>query len=100
MKSQKDHFANIIFIQGWEAEEPLKILDRKGPEEAFKYLEMWDHGEYHDIREENPKGYRDGTHTIEKAGFKYVINYNRPLNYIRLSLVIPEDKLYQFTNDI
>ena len=97
---QTEYFANIIFIQGHEADEPLRILDNEGPEAAFKYLEQWDHGEYHDIRSEDPKGYNDGTEYINKNGLTYVINYNRPLNYIGMNLVIPGDELYKFSNDV
>jgi hypothetical protein len=41
-KAQK--YYEIVFMQGEEAEEPLKILEDKGESAAIEYLKDWDYG--------------------------------------------------------
>ena len=79
-------YANIVFLQGHEAEEPLQILNDQGADAALQYLMQWDNGEYHDISGA-PFGSKD---RLYKQG-EYVMAYNAPIGYIGLSKVMPDN---------
>lgn len=85
-------YANIVFVQGDEAEEPLKILDEQGSDEAAKYLSQWDNGEYDDVSDEAPWGESDSVEvvTVPDAG-KYILTYNTGLGYIALVKKVRKD---------
>jgi hypothetical protein len=67
---------DVVFIQGEEAEEPLKILDDEGVEAAADYLAQWDNGEGEFI--DFPAGSDDD---VEEIG-EYIVVWNDRLSYI------------------
>lgn len=78
---------DIVFIQGEEANKPLKILDKKGKKALFQYLSQWDYG--------------DNTKTDEIMGnsdnyidefFPYIINYNERLRYVGMVRLMINNK--------
>lgn len=77
-------YANIVFMQGSEADEPLDILNNDGPEALLAYLQQWDYGEYYDVSDEPSAG--SGDRTIEMG--EYIISYNSRIGYIGLEKII------------
>ena len=77
-------YSTVVFLQGDEADEPLKILNDKGMDDVFKYLQQWDMGEYNDETEESSKGGADYSH--EEDG--YLISWNPYIGYIGLEKII------------
>jgi hypothetical protein len=72
-------YANIVFMQGWEAEEPLALLV-EDPQLCLDYLKQWDSGEYYDTTEATSAGTND-----RKILFgDYQIIYNSGIGYIGL----------------
>jgi hypothetical protein len=72
-------FACIVFMQGWEAEEPLAMLDQDS-QLCLDYLKQWDCGEYYDLAEVSCAGTND-----RKISFgDYHIIYNAGIGYIGL----------------
>lgn len=80
----KAQYANIVFISGSEAEEPLNILNDNGINDAIKYLSQWDYGEYHQISKTPAKGTSD---KYKQVG-DYLITWNNGLGYIGLERII------------
>lgn len=82
-------YASIVFMQGDEANEPLAILDEKGPKEAINFLAQWDFGteSEHDVRENIGNGTYDH---IARFG-DFILTWNRSLNYIGLTRIINEE---------
>lgn len=103
-------YANIVFMQGDDASEPLAILHNRerDPETGmdidesivwhcptaesvaatFLYLMQWDYGEGHEVNETSQAGTSDWQETLEQDGVKYVMTYNVGLSYIGLERVI------------
>jgi hypothetical protein len=81
-------YANIVFMQGDQAEEPLQILNEKGDSELVAYLSQWDNGEYYDLTDHVPWGKSD---TVKYIG-EYILTYNTPLGYVGLSRKIKNDE--------
>lgn len=79
-------YASIVFMQGDEAEEPLKILDEKGGDAVIDYLSEWDNGEYYDISDTTGAGSSD--RTVKKGD--YIVSYNTSIGYIGLSKKLKE----------
>jgi hypothetical protein len=78
-KAQK--YYEIVFMQGEEADEPLKILEDKGEAKVIDYLSDWDYGaEMEHTKIEAPWGPDDDT--FEKDD--YILSYNTKLGYIGL----------------
>jgi hypothetical protein len=73
---EDEKYQNVIFMQGDDAIEPLKILDDKGVEDAVEYLAQWDYGEGEVI--DWPAGTNDD---YEEVG-EYIIMWNSRLGYI------------------
>lgn len=67
---------DVVFIQGEEADEPLKILDDEGVEAAADYLAQWDNGDGEFI--DFPAGSDDD---VEEVG-EYIVMWNNGLGYI------------------
>jgi hypothetical protein len=89
MNETAQKYYEIVFLQGENAEEPLKILDDKGEDAAIKYLEQWDYGsEMEHTPEEQPWG--DGDETFEKDD--YVMSWNSRLGYIGLVRKVKEEE--------
>lgn len=75
-------YEQIVFFQGREADEPLAILDERGPEAAIAHLAQYDEGK-HPVSED-PSGAADKQFvSIEQPG--YVLSYNLELNYVGLA---------------
>lgn len=79
----KNSFAyqEIVFLQGDEADEALKILNEKGEAAAIKHLSDWDCGSSNEWQKEVPWGTSD--RTVFKSG--YYLSYNEGLGYIGLT---------------
>jgi hypothetical protein len=87
MSETAQKYYEIVFLQGEEAVEPLKILDDKGEEEAIKYLEQWDYGkEMEHSPMEQPWGAEDDTFD----NGEYVMSWNSGLGYIGLVRKVKE----------
>jgi len=80
-ESTKDEkYERVIFLQGDEADEALKILDEEGQDAALEYLKQWHDPGNHMGSDELGHGTRDRTY--EKDG--YHMSWNSYLNYIGL----------------
>ena len=77
-------YADIIFLQGDEADEFLNVLHEHGETEVIERLKDWDSGEHYDIREERGGGTNDSSSTHGE----YVLTYNTALSYIGLEKII------------
>lgn len=75
-----ERYEDVVFIQGSEAEEPLRILNDQGPEAALEYLKQWhSHGEH--------MGSNEVSHGADDKVFKkdgYIMSWNNKLDYIGL----------------
>ena len=77
-------YCDIVFCQGDDAVEPLKILDEEGKDAAMDYLSQWDCNEYNDLRSEPPAGTSDKTYKKDD----YIMCYNTRIGYIGLYKII------------
>ena len=78
-------FAEVVFLQGDEALEPLAILDEKGEQAAIEYLKQWDYGDNPVIESKQwPWGMSDRNY---KEG-NYILSYNMGIGYISLIEII------------
>ena len=85
----KTLYANIVFIQGSEALEPI---DMDNIQDKVDYLAMWDYGEYHDISENRPFGNSDNIERVKiENGLTYIVSENQNIPYISLTLEIKEN---------
>lgn len=75
-----DRYEDVVFIQGEEAEEPLRILDDEGEEAALNYLKQWHNPGQHMGSAELGHGTSDKT--FEKDG--YIMSWNPRIGYIGL----------------
>ena len=80
-------YAQIIFLQNSEANEPLNILNEFGPDAAIDHLSVWDDGVYCDLREDTGAGTQDRSYETKR----YVLTYNTHLNYIGLCVKLPNE---------
>lgn len=80
-----NQFAPIIFLQGNEADEPLRLLKKKSVLAVVRYLQEWDYGDYNEIRDEPSKGRADNYETH----IGYLIFWNSSLSYIGLEKLLP-----------
>lgn len=81
-------FHSIVFLDGDEAEEPLRILEEDGVASAALYLSAWDYGgdSEHSPSELPPWGSSDsvsGFLQVPGAG-RYILSWNKRLGYIGL----------------
>lgn len=83
---ESKEYADIVFMQGHEAEEVMDILNQQGQEAAMNHLKQWDNGEYHNVTE-NPFGSQD---KLYRQG-DYVMGYNTGIPYIGLSKLMTSD---------
>lgn len=94
-KIKNEKYCNIVFLQGSEAEEPLRIYDEEGVEDAIKYLSQWDYGtemEY-DLKDEIGAGTSDKT--FRKGN--YILTVNTRLGYIGLERAVVENENEKYT---
>jgi hypothetical protein len=82
-------YANIVYLQGEEAQEAFDLLNDKGSRAMFEHLKQWDYGpesEY-DLREEKPWGRADSTVDFEGG---YTLSYNHAMDYCSLTREVVE----------
>lgn len=79
--TDQDRYEEVVFMQGEEAEEPLRILDQQGEDAALEYLKQWHDYGNHMGRNEIPVGGADSTY--EKDG--YIMSWNPYIGYIGLT---------------
>lgn len=85
IKAKKTFFEEIVFLQDWEAQEALTILQEEGIEKVLSYLLQWDYGESPiEEVEEFPWGSSDEKVFLPHG---YVITWNLPLEYISLGRI-------------
>jgi hypothetical protein len=81
---------SVVFLQGDEASDMLKVIDREGPIAAIYELRQFDFGDetvdaalvngY--VYDQIPAGH--GDHTIEPFHFPYALTYNESFRYVSL----------------
>jgi hypothetical protein len=81
-------YQEVVFMQGEEAREPLKVLEDQGEQAALEYLKQWDAGEGGEESEEAPWGTSDTVYWNEERhrDEDYVMSYNKGLEYIGLCI--------------
>lgn len=90
--SNDGRFENVVFLQGEEADEPLKILDEKGEDDAIEYLKQWHNTGEHETNSKVGAGASD--YTYSKDG--YLLIWNTRLGYIGLEYDTYYNKTYSF----
>lgn len=78
--TDQERYENVVFAQGDDATEPLKILNNEGPEAALEYLKQWHYPGEHEGTNKLSQGSSD--QTFEKDG--YIMSWNAPIGYIGL----------------
>ena len=78
-------YQRIVFAQGEDADEPLRILDEQGEAAAVEYLSQWDCGDGGgEVMDEPASGEADDVYEDEH----YRLSYNTRLGYIGLEGLI------------
>lgn len=85
--TDQDKYESVVFLQGEEADEPLKILNDQGEDAALEYLKQWHDYGHHMGSDSLSHGSNDGTY--EKDG--YHMSWNTGLDYIGLDYEFPVD---------
>jgi|LFRM01.1.fsa_nt_gb hypothetical protein len=80
-------YANIVFIQGEEANEPLELLAGKGEEAVFEYLQQWNYGDAPITESKEPPW---GKHDRLFRKDQFVMAYNPTVGYIGLTEIIEQ----------
>lgn len=93
-------YAQIVFMQDSEADEPLQILKDKGPKAAATYLSQWDAGDSPDISTTPPWGDEDDTYkvTVPNAG-TYILSVNTRVGYIGLVKIVSREEYRALTHE-
>jgi hypothetical protein len=81
---------SVIFLQGHDAEEMLRLIDRSGPGAVIEYLQHWDYGDETTdaaltngyVYDRIPAGSTD--RTLEDDGLPYALTYSAPFRYVSL----------------
>lgn len=77
-------FENIVFMQGDDAREPLRLLNHESERAALDYLLQWDTSEGKEVTSGAPWGERDHAWGMGDL----IVSYNSCLGYIGLCRVI------------
>jgi hypothetical protein len=85
--SKKKYYQQVVFLQGHEADEPLRILDEDGVEATVRYLSQWDMGEG-EVSDHSKQGQLDS----EEVFGRYLLSYNRGLGYIGLESIVAKPR--------
>lgn len=91
-------YENIVFMQGDDADEPLRLLYDKHDDsvvwgwpdkktEAIAYLAQWDNGDPGEVRDTSSAGSSDYQHTEGE----YLLTWNLGLGYIGLERIKADD---------
>jgi len=91
-------FAQVVFIQGQDANTPLSILNNYGEESAIDYLSQWDYGEYHQVTENYLKEIGSNDEVFETDD--HILTYNLRLNYISLYKKLSHDEYLEIADKI
>lgn len=78
-------YVDIVFAQGDDADEPLRLLEEDSVTAAIEYLAQWDYGDDDEITAESRPGREDRQ---EQEG-NYLLTWNSRIGYIGLERVIP-----------
>ena len=79
-----NYYADIVFMQGNDADEFLNILHEHGETEVIDRLKDWDNGEYNDVEDTS----RAGSNDTKAVYGDYLLTYNTALSYIGLEKII------------
>jgi hypothetical protein len=82
-------FAQIVFLQGEEANEVGEMLNDHGIDEALTYLRQWDMGEYHDVRDAS-SAVQD-VFTREHREGPFFMSWNPYVGYFSLERLVADD---------
>jgi hypothetical protein len=75
-----DKYENVVFLQGDDANEPLRILNDEGEDAALEYLKQWHYpGEHQGVAK---LGAGTADNVYEKDG--YILTWNDKVGYIGL----------------
>jgi hypothetical protein len=77
-------YTRIVFMQGEDADEPLRILDEQGEGAAVEYLAQWDYGDAGEEFDEPSSGEDDDVYETDD-GFR--LSYNTRIGYIGLERI-------------
>jgi hypothetical protein len=81
--SDGGEYEDVVFLQGSEADEYLKLIEESGAETAVKVLaDRFYHPGEHGKQSGNPAGSSD--QTFETADKKFILSWNKPLGYVGL----------------
>lgn len=75
-----DKYEDVVFLQGEEAYEPLRILNNDGEDAALNYLKQWHDYGHHMGSDE--LGHSNSDDVYKKDN--YIMSWNNSLNYIGL----------------
>ena len=75
-----DKYENVVFLQGEEAEEPLRILNDEGEDAALEYLMQWHDVGNHEGTDELNHSENDNVYEVGN----YIMSWNNRLGYIGL----------------
>lgn len=78
--TDKERYENVVFLQGDEAEEPLKILNDEGEDAALEYLKQWHYPGEHMGTNKLGAGTDDRTYKKDN----YIMDWNSRIGYIGL----------------
>lgn len=84
-------FRSVVFLDGDNADEALRILDRDGDDSLFEYLMQWEYGEPSEESDREPWGQSDWTTTHRCGDSAYVVSHNWNLSYVSLTEVVYDD---------
>lgn len=79
----------VIFLQGEDADEALKIFNNDGVRALFNHLSQWHYPEEHETSDNFGHGLSDATYRIDD----YMLSVNIPLNYVGLEYILNEGGL-------
>jgi len=87
-QSAQSRWVSVVFMQGDEADEPLRILDELGYVEAMDYLAQWDYGD-ETTRAALVNGYvynkpGEGTNDQVVTSGEYALVVNWRIGYVEL----------------
>lgn len=80
MAVNRTQYERIVFMQGDDAEEALRLLDEEGEEACLTYLRQWHFPGEHDTSDTRSAGRLDDTYEADG----YILTYNSALNYVGL----------------
>lgn len=84
-------YADIVFMQGDDADAALDLLNLEGVDALGCHLSEWDYGEPGEIRDELPAG--DGDYIGEWG--EYIISWSWKYGYVGMSRVLECDCAYR-----